>query len=504
MIKMKRIPVSFLLAVFFFTGWSCSNRTMTVNNGSTATDVASTERVAEPNDPVSADVVEMGTQREIFLDYHLIDRFNGVQLLMHTPYDEGSVMKFDKPWEGKSCTYITIIKDGDLYRAYYRGRKDETVSQVTCYAESKDGKTWVKPELGLFAFEGSKANNIILATEPETHNLSPFLDGNPNSDPAHRFKALGGSGKTGLIPYVSADGVNWKRLKEEGVITKGAFDSQNVSFWSESEGLYVCYFRIFTKERFRSVSRSTSKDFINWSEPVPMSYGDTPPEQLYTQQTSPYFRAPQIYVAIGARFMPNRQILTESQLVSLQVDPSQYKGMSEPYIMTTRGGNVYDRTFMEAFIRPGTAQSNWSGRTNYPALNVVQTGPAEMSLYVNQDYTQPTAHMRRYSMRLDGFSSLNAPYEGGTVTTRPFTFTGKQLEINYATAAAGEIVIEVQDENGIPVPGFTMQQADRLIGNEIARTVSWEGNPGLEKLASKPVRLHVYMKDADLYSIRFK
>lgn len=502
---MKSIPIRCLAVVWFFVCGSCSNRTTTVNTeANEKVGAARDTTTVAINDPQISNAISIGNQRELFVDYHLIDKFNGVQLLLHTPHDEGPVMKFDRPWEGKSCTYITIIKDGDLFRAYYRGRKDETTSQVTCYAESKDGRTWTKPELGLFEFEGSKKNNIILATEPETHNLSPFLDVNPNADPAQKFKALGGSRKTGLIPYASADGINWKRLKEEGVIREGAFDSQNVSFWSKSEGLYVCYFRIFTKERFRSVSRSTSKDFINWSEPVEMTYGDTPSEQLYTQQTSPYFRAPHIYVAIGARFMPQRQILTESQLVSLKVDPTQYKGMSEPYLMTTRGGNVYDRTFMEAFIRPGTGLSNWSGRTNYPALNVVQTGPEEMSLYVNQDYTQPTAHMRRYSMRIDGFSSINAPYEGGTMTTRPFTFTGNELEINYSTAAAGEIVIEIQDENGIPIPGFTIQQADRLIGNEIARTVSWKGNSSLEKLASKPVRLHIYMKDADLYSVRFK
>lgn len=492
----------FVAAIMFV--FSCSNRTTTATTEPATAVAASTDTPVVTPAKVSDDIVELGNQREIFVDYHLIDRLDGAQLMLHNPYDEGSVMKFDRPWEGKSCTYITIIKGGDLYRAYYRGRKDSSSPEVTCYAESKDGKTWTKPELGLFEFEGSKKNNIILATAPETHNLSPFLDKNPNADPSQKFKALGGSGKTGLIPYASADGIHWKRLKEEGVIRKGAFDSQNVSFWSESEGLYVCYFRIFTKEKFRSVSRSTSRDFITWSEPVQMTYGDTPSEQLYTQQTSPYFRAPQIYVAIGARFMPQRQILTEAQLASLQVDPSQYKGMSEPYLMTTRGGSVYDRTFMEAFIRPGTAPGNWSGRTNYPALNVVQTGDEEMSLYVNQDYTQPTAHLRRYSMRLDGFASLNAPYKGGTVTTRPFTFTGSTLEVNYSTAAAGEMVFEVRDEEGVPVPGFTLRDADVLIGNEMGRTVSWKGNPDLSALRSRTVRLHIYMKDADLYSLRFR
>lgn len=501
---MKLLLIRLSAVAILFALYSCSQRTTTAAPDQDDFTTHAAHSHAVITGKVSADILELGNKREIFVDYHLIDKLDGVQLMLQTPSDEGLVMKFDKPWEGKSCTYITIIKDGDLYRAYYRGSKNPSAPEVTCYAESKDGKNWVKPELNLFEFEGSKKNNIVLATGPETHNLSPFLDQNPNADPQQKFKAFGGSRKTGLIPYASADGIHWKRLKDEGVITDGAFDSQNVSFWSESEGLYVCYFRIFTKDRFRSVSRSTSKDFLNWSTPVEMTYGDTPTEQLYTQQTSPYFRAPHIYVAIGARFMPQRQILTEAQLASLNVDPGQYKGMSEPYLMSTRGANVYDRTFMEAFIRPGTELSNWSGRTNYPALNVVQTGDEEMSLYVNQDYTQPTAHLRRYSMRVDGFASLNAPYKGGTVTTRPFTFTGSSLEVNYSTAAAGEIVIELRDEDGIPIPGFTMHDADVLIGNEIGRTVSWRGNSNLGSLKSQHVRLHIYMKDADLYSIRFK
>jgi hypothetical protein len=51
-------------------------------------------------------------------------------------------MYFDKPWEGKSCTYITIIRDRDMYRAYYRGKHsiaNNKSLQTTCYAESKDG-----------------------------------------------------------------------------------------------------------------------------------------------------------------------------------------------------------------------------------------------------------------------------------------------------------------------------------------------------------------------------
>jgi hypothetical protein len=453
---------------------------------------------------VRNEIISLGENREIFVDHYLIEKLEGTRIIMHHPHDDGIVMYFNNPWEGQFCAYCTIIKDGELFRLYYRGWEQLKGSQVTCYAESNDGINWLKPTLGICEINGSKSNNVILITEPETHNFSPFLDRNPLADPDQRYKAFGGSSKSGLIPYVSADGKHWKKLREEGVIRKGAFDSQNVAFWSESEKLYVCYFRIFTGQKVRGVSRSVSKDFLNWSDPVEMTYGDSPPEHLYTQQTSPYYRAPHIYLAIGARFLPDRKVLSDEQLTKLKVDPSQHKGLSEPYLMSTRGGNRYDRTFMEAFIRPGTGSNNWSARTNYPVLNVVQTSNEEMSVYLNQDYAQPTAHLHRYSLRLDGFTSINAPYSGGYVTTRPFIFSGRELEINYSTSAAGMMRIEIQDADGKPVKGYYMEDSQTVIGNEIAGTVTWNGNKDLSSLASKPVRLKIFMKDADLYSIRFK
>lgn len=458
-------------------------------------------------------IPDLGTRREIFVDSYLIEKLEGVRLTLNKPVDKGVMFRYDKPWETYAPAYVTILKDGDLYRAYYRAGKREglkayTNDEWTCYAESGNGVDWVKPELGLFDFNGSKANNIVLANEaPIHHNFSPFIDKNPKCLPEQKYKALGGTSREGigLIPYCSADAVHWKKMSPDGVIKKGAFDSQNVSFWSESERKYICYFRTFTaKGRVRTVSRTTSDDFINWTPPVEMTFGDTPFEHLYIQQTSPYFRAPHIYIAIGARLLPDRKIATTEQLTALQVDPTQHKGLSEPYLMSTRGDSTYDRTFMEAFIRPSAGLNNWSARSNFPALNVVQTGAEEMSLYVNQDYTQPTSHLHRYAMRLDGFSSITAPYKGGEVLTKPFTFSGKELEVNYSTAAAGDIQIEIQDADGKAVSGFTLADCKQLIGNEIGRTVTWGDKSDLSTLISKPVRLRIRMKDADLFSIRFK
>src|SRR5205807_9996097 len=152
---------------------------------------------------------------------------------------------------------------------------------------------------------------------------------------------------------------------------------------SEHEGCYVCCFRVCEKG-VRRIARTTSKDFVTWSGPVLMGYGDRPVEHLYTNQTSPYFRAPHRYVGIAARFFPGRQVLNAEQAKAINVDPGYFKDCSDGVLLTTRGGDHYDRTFMEGFLNPGIGLENWVSRTNYPALNVVQTGPSEMSFYVNQ------------------------------------------------------------------------------------------------------------------------
>ena len=64
---------------------------------------------------------------------------------------------------------------------YYRGgsldaaTKKAAHPEVTCYAESKDGIAWTRPDLGLFAFDGSTQGNILW-DGPGVHTSTPFED----------------------------------------------------------------------------------------------------------------------------------------------------------------------------------------------------------------------------------------------------------------------------------------------------------------------------------------
>ena len=453
--------------------------------------------------------IDIGSRRELFVDKFLIDTLKNVRHQLHQPDREGIALPFDKPWEGNWSAYPTIIKDGDIYRMYYRGLPavGDEMHAVTCYAESSDGITWTKPNLGIYEVRGTRNNNVILMEkEVWSHNFSPFLDTRPGVPNSERFKAIASEKKDGLVSFVSADGIHWKRWKEGFFFTDGMFDSHNVAFWSPSEEQYVCYFRTWTGTEysgFRTIARTTSKDFINWGPREEMTYGNTTQEHLYTNGTHPYIRAPHIYIALAKRFFPDKAALSKSQAQQLVKNPDYGKASSDSIFMSTRGGNRYDRTFMEAFIRPGETLQDWVARDNTPALGVIQGNDRQLFMYRMSHYGQDSSHMTRYSLRLDGFASLSAPYQGGEITTKPFTFSGNKLDINYASSAAGEIRVEIQDEHGQPIPGFSLDQCLPIFGDEIERTVIWDNDSSLSNLAGTPIRLRFYLKDGDLFSLKF-
>lgn len=466
--------------------------------------------------------VPIGARRELFVDRFLIERLTNAGLHLHEPRSEEIVLRMDEPWEGIHAGYSTVIRDGERFLMYYRGISqpglDGSEHERTCLAESTDGIRWTKPKVGLYDFRGSKANNIVLAgMAPVSHNFCPMLDTRPGVPESERFKAVGGTGDK-LFAFVSVDGIHWQRLRDEPILTSKnvpfkhihLFDSQNLAFWSEIEQAYVCYFRVW--DGLRRIARSTSTDFRTWSPAVLMeqvhddgAHGPqpAPKEHLYTNQTSPYFRAPHIATAIAARFFEGRQVLTAEEARKIGVDPQYFQDTSDSVFMTTRGGNRYDRTFLEGYIKPGIGARNWVSRTNYPALNIVQTGQDEMSFYVNHDYAQPTAHLRRYTLRLDGFASIRAGAGEGELLTRPLMFTGNELRINFATSAGGGIRFELQDVDGTAIPGFQLAECQAQIGNEIDRVVRWKPDSDLSAISGRPVRLRAVLKDADLFSLQF-
>ena len=158
---------------------------------------------------------------------------------------------------------------------------------------------------------------------------------------------------------------------------------------------------------------------------------------------------------------------------------------------------------MEAYIRPGLMVENWRERGVYVGRGIVQTSPKELSIYSRQHRYLPSVHIRRYSVRTDGFVSVNAGYSGGEFTTSPFVFSGSSLELNYSTSAVGSVRVELQDERGGALPGYGIDDCPEIFGDEIDGTARWSRGPDVGGLAGKPVRLRFRLSDADIYAFKF-
>ena len=444
----------------------------------------------------------INSRLELFVDDWLIEQMDGASLLMHSPVPQEVALEFNAPWEGPISYDPVVMKDDDHYRLWYRGCGPVWENQYTAYAESEDGVHWQRPTLGIFDFKGSRENNIVLRGTA-AKALCVFEDSNPAAPDSERYKAIGVGPpvdkRATLRGFTSPDGLHWTPLESDAILVAPddpwpMFDSHNIGFWDATQGHYVAYMRGWIPPGVRSIRRSVSSDFRNWSEPEFIHLGNSPTEHLYKNACTPYYRGPHIYLMFPKRFVPDRKFHEDWE----------DSGLSESVFMTSRDGVHWDRRFMEAFLRPGPDPDNWTDRNMYIGVGIVPTGPAEMSIYFMEHYKHASIRLRRGTLRIDGFVSVNAPYSGGAFVTRPLTFAGGELVINYATSVAGGMRVEIQDVDGQPIEGYTLSQSIEIFGDEIERVVAWQSGTDVSSLAGRQIRLRFVMKDADLYAMRFR
>ena len=444
--------------------------------------------------------IDIGSRLELFVDEYLIAESEGMSLQLQQPESQEVVLVTGEPWEGNTCAYYTIFEDQGLYRMYYRGTHYDEVAkrgthpEVTCYAESRDGIHWIKPRLGLFEFGGSTANNIVW-DGVGTHNFTPFRDANPDCPPEARYKALARgrslrkgdtSSQHGLFIFQSPDGIHWSLMRDEPVITEGAFDSQNLAFWDPVRKEYRDYHRFFSNG-VRDILTCTSRDFVNWTDPVPLNYGDAPREHLYTNAIQPYFRAPHLFIGFPTRYLPKG-----SQV--------------EPVLMTSRDALNFHR-WAEPVIPQTAPKDRLGNRSNYMTWGMLHLphAPREISVYATEAYyTGPDSRLRRFTYRVDGFVALTPEDRTGIVTTKPLVFAGRELLVNARSQKGGSVRVELQTEAGTPIPGFRLQDCEPIVGNEIASQVSWRSGKTPLLLTGVPVRLKFEVTKAEVFSMKFQ
>lgn len=442
----------------------------------------------------AAEPIDIGSRLELFVDDYLIAEKKGeIALVMLRPEPKEVVLVTDSDWEGNTSLFCSLFRDRGIYRMIYRGSQhdkklNEMHEEVTCYAESKDGIHWTKPKLGIYEFDGSKDNNIILREKTASHNFTAFIDENPDASPEARFRALAGKHSYGLRAFQSADCLHWKHSHEKPVITNGAFDSQNLAFWDPHRGEYRAYWRYAMpnqdpKKQWKSIRTGTSKDFITWENHADVSYTEgTPDWHMYTNAIRKYFRAPHLFIGFPTRYLPEEGARVE------------------PLFMSSRDGVRFHR-WPDAVIPKDAPKDRGGNRSNYMANGMFQLPgkPKEISIYATENYWSTTpGRVRRFVYRVDGFVALRSGANGGELLTKPISYKGNELLMNYLVRDGGSLRIEVLDESG-----HVIGKSKRMNGDSIDHVIEWEQAP-FPFLNSGIVRLRFHLHKADVFSFQFK
>ena len=434
-------------------------------------------------------MISFGKCVELLTDEYLIENKEGLSFRYEKPEKLGMVIPFDQPWEKEGSLGLSCLDCGGKVMLYYRGfpggdKSDNDSMQTSCLAVSEDGVHFEKAKVDLIDYDGIKENNIV-RMDINCHNFAPFLDTSPECRPEEKFKAIGGLMSTGgLRAWSSPDGINWKLMADDPVITDGIFDSMNMAFYDAAAGVYRAYFRTWSGDGYsgwRCISSAESKDFLHWGPTIPNEYpGIGICEHLYTNAARPIPDAEHMLISMPMRFMETRQLIK---------DYAYSSGVSDMVLMTSRDGHVWDRPIKDGFIRAGLYSHEWSQRCFIAVGGVIPRGD-RFIFYTEQNYMWEDDGIFAYAVPRFRFMSLYADGKGGKLTTKELRFESDDIYLNFSTSAYGYVKVKIAGSDGSEI--FL---SGELYGNELSRRLSVEG------LSGKTGRMEIELCEADLYAI---
>jgi hypothetical protein len=316
----------------------------------------------------------------------------------------------------------------------------------------------------------------------------------------------------------SADGVHWNPEPKNPLIPYS--DTQIAPYWDARLNRFVAYLR-FGPPNVRIISRIESEDFLHWSPKVTVvkkSSLDAPfATELYTMGSMPYEG---VYVGVlntyhGETIKPIPDDApwmdrVDNQLVFSRNGVTWQRVLKDGAISAAdlRGQRDWKQAAEQATFLPyGEFRKDWDWGQIYPHHPPLVVGD-EIRFY----YTGITGrHWHTYhkdardsgiglaTLRLDGFVSVNAGEEEGTLTTRPLVFIGDTLVVN-ANAAGGSLTVEALDPTGKVIEGFGAADCAPVTTDSVRHVVSWKGDPDCHLLQARPLKLRFRLKNAKLYA----
>ncbi len=462
---------------------------------------------------------------QLFIDDMLMEHWSNVSLRINPPMKAGPVLRADRLWESHRVgAYGTVMEDQGIYKMWYDAI-DWDGRIFHCYAISRDGISWEKPNLGLVEYHGSKDNNIL----PLPPCGTVFIDPKAPREKRYKYITYGHGSEAGYLNehgvriWWSEDGLRWLRNKDYALPLIS--DTQTQAFWDDKINKYVAYLRAwnplrcvarvevedilkpFPYEPRRDVQYgpvSARENCITTELPITFKYDDEDPKDSdhYNPCVIKYRYAKDVYFMFPSAYL---------HYPEPPVGKRHNDGPLEIQIATSRDGIHWNRLDREPYVRLGRTGEPDSGMM-YMLIGMIHKADEIWMYYAGYDYTHGcydlssmkyTGAIFRVVQRLDGFVSIDAGYKGGEFTTKPLLFKGRRLLLNVDTSATGGVRVEIQDEDGRPLNKFNLDDCDEIHANDCHKVVTWNGVSDVSSLAGTPIRLRFSMKKAKLYSFRF-
>jgi hypothetical protein len=447
---------------------------------------------------------KQGPNWQFFIDDYWIATSDNIKKALHQPekFSGNPLIKGDVPWEENPYCFGSVIYDNEeaIFKLWYQSYNyNQNVPERTpiLYAISEDGFFWERPNLGIVEFQGSNNNNIVLQNYGYHDLYSPSVlkdDLEPNPD--KRYKMIWWDfplGKTGyqddgMCVAHSPDGIHWNKYSHNPVLHANKSE-QSISdvmsvFQDKRTGRYVAYTKGWAGPwpAFRQIVRTDSRDFLNWSGPQvvithehnlkdPQSYG------MSVSQMGP------VYLGLLHSYKnPGNETIDVQLAISHDNQIWDRVANQQTFIPLGNAGSWDDgMIFCAPMINHENKTLIYYGGWNGP----------------HNSKTERKSGIGLATLRKNGFVSLNAGSDGGTLTIQTMRNVSGQLLVN-ANASNGSICAELLDSSGKPISGYALDECVPVMTNNVSQVIRWKNKTKLPK-SNNPVSLRLKITNASLY-----
>lgn len=478
------------------------------------------------------EVIPIDVGRQLFVDDFLIESTSLTRTHHQAEYHAASpVLVPDKPPASPVLRpRAGVFSDGvwfdpqdQLFKAWYHGGtiSDKPLHYATCYATSKDGIHWEKPQLDVVP-----GTNIVLPDQGglRRNSATVWLD-HFDTDPARRFKMfrvvqqdyVADGGRTThrnfIQHHVSGDGIHWKLAGQS--VDCG---DRTTVFFNAHRRRWVASLR----EGRPLVSRcrgyyeaADALGMLQFGNPQTGNHAlclwvgadelDPAREDLKLRRVAerPWDLVPSQLYNLDCNAYESLLIGLFSIWRGHPADEVKRAKINEVCIGFSRDGFHWTRPNRRAFYGVSEDPQAW----NYG--NVQSAGGCCLvvgdQLYFYAGGTKWGAgsfdpnHTGLAILRRDGFSSMDAGDAEGILTTRPLRFRGKHLFVNVANPR-GTLRAEMLDAQSKVIAPFTADNCEPVSTDSTKTLVKWKDAEDLSAVTGQPVRIRFHLKNGRLYA----